>query len=369
MSASMPEPGDGTSVGLAMRICLAVAAVAALGALCGGLAVAFHDGRGSAGGPASIGPVADRKASPAASATRQASPAAPGDPAPGYSLSTLDDASDLTFNQLLGINNLGHITGYFGSGAAGQPSRAYVLRLPYSQAKYQSLSFPGSAQTQLTGLNDRGVQVGFWSTQDNATGADNNFGCYLKDGRFRSVNFPAADNASPPVNQLLGVNDHDIAVGFYSDAKGLDHGYTYDIVTKTFTTVTVTGASSVVAAAINDSGTVAGFFASPAGVTEGFLLRQSGPMSVLDFPGATMTRALGVNSSGEVVGDYQLGSGRRARRHGFTWTQRHGFTTVDGPDGAVDTTINGVNNAGELVGSYVTRGGHTDGLLASPLGL
>ena len=353
-----------------MRMCLAVATVAALGALCGGLAVAFHDGRGSAARPARVGPVAaGPKASPAASAARQASPAAPGDPAPGYSLSTLDDATDLAFNQLLGINNLGHIAGYFGSGAAGQPNHGFIVRRPYSQPKYQSLSFPGSAQTELTGLNDRGVQVGFWSTQNNASGVDNNFGCYLEDGHFRSVNFPTADNTNPPVNQLLGVNDAGIAVGFYTDAKGFDHGYTYDIATKTFTTVAVAGASSVVAAAINNSGSVAGFFSGPAGATEGFVLRPSGQMSVLDFPGATMTRALGVNDSGEVVGDYQLGRGHRARTHGFTWTQRHGFTTVDGPDGAVDTTINGVNNAGELVGSYVTRSGTTDGLLAKPNGL
>jgi hypothetical protein len=356
-------------MGPAMRICLALAAVTALGALCGGLVVAFHDGRGSAGRPARVGPVAGGKASPAASATQQASPAAPGDPAPGYLLLTLNDASDPAFNQLLGINNLGHIAGYFGSGAAGQPNHAYIVRRPYSQANYQSLSFPGSAQTQLTGLNDRDVQVGFWSTQDNASGADNNFGCYLRDGHFRSVSFPTADNASPPVNRLLGVNDDDVAVGFYADAKGSDRGYTYDIATRTFAAVTVTGASSVVAAAINDSGSVAGFFSTSAGATEGFVRPASGPVSVLDFPGATTTRALGVSNSGEVVGEYQLGSGRRARSHGFTWTQRHGFTTVDGPDGAVDTTINGVNNAGELVGSYVTRGGTTDGLLARPLGL
>jgi hypothetical protein len=36
-------------MGPAMRICLALAAVAALGALGGGLALAFHDGRASAG--------------------------------------------------------------------------------------------------------------------------------------------------------------------------------------------------------------------------------------------------------------------------------------------------------------------------------
>jgi hypothetical protein len=309
-------------MGPAMRICLALVAVAALGALCGGLAVAFHDGRGSAGRPARVGPVAaGRTASPAAPAAQQIHPAASGDPAPGYSLSTLDDASDLTFNQLLGINNLGHIAGYFGSGAAGQPNQAYIVRRPYSQAKYQSLSFPGSAQTQLTGLNDKGVQVGFWSTQNNASGVDNNFGCYLMDGRFRSVTFPAADNTDPPVNQLLGVNDHDIAVGFYTDDRGFDHGYRYDIAIRRFTTVAVTGASSAVAAAINNFGSVAGFFTNSAGATEGFVLRSSGQMSVLDFPRATMTRALGVN------------------------------------------------NSGDLVGFYVTRAGNTDGLLATPSGL
>jgi hypothetical protein len=356
-------------MGPAMRICLALVAVAALGALGGGLSVAFHDEHGGAGRPDRVSPLADsQKASPAAPAAHQASPAVPGGPAPGYSLSTLDDAGDVAFNQLLGINNLGHIVGYFGSGAAGQPNRAYIVRRPYSQAKYHSLSFPGSAQTQLTGLNNRGVQVGFWSSRDNASGVDSNFGCYLMNGQFSSVTFPAADNANPPVNQLLGVNDHDIAVGFYADGRGSDHGYTYDIATKTFTTVPVTGASSVVAAAINNSGSIAGFFSNRAGATEGFVLRASGQMSVLDFPRATMTRALGVSTSGEVVGDYRLGSGRRARIHGFTWTRRSGFTTVDGPPGAVDTTINGVNSAGDLVGSYVTRGGSTDGLLATPSG-
>jgi hypothetical protein len=255
-----------------MRICLALAAVAALGALCGALAVTFHDERGSAGRPARVSPVAaGQKPTPAASAAQQASPA---DPAPGYSLSTLDDASDLTFNELLGINSLGHIVGYFGSGAAGHPSQAYIVRHPFGLAKYQSPSFPGSAQAQLTGLNDRGVEVGFWSTQNNASGVNNNnFGCYLKDGHFHSVNFPAADNTSPPVNQLLGVNDHDVAVGFYTDARGLDRGYRYDIATRTFTTVTVAGASSVVAPAINNSGSVAGFFSNSADATEGFVLR------------------------------------------------------------------------------------------------
>jgi hypothetical protein len=44
---------------------------------------------------------------------------------------------------------------------------------------------------------------------------NNNFGFYSASGRFVAVNFPTGNNARPQVDQLLGVNDHDVAVGFY----------------------------------------------------------------------------------------------------------------------------------------------------------
>lgn len=52
--------------------------------------------------------------------------------------------------------------------------------------------------------------------------------------------------------------------------------------------------------------------------------------------------------------------------HGFTWTPRGGFTTVDDPNGVGSTTINGVNDQGELVGFYTDAAGNTDGMLAMP---
>ena len=55
-------------------------------------------------------------------------------------------------------------------------------------------------QTQVTGLNDNGVTVGFWSDMNNANQVNDNFGFYSLDGRtFHSVNFPTKDNATPPV--------------------------------------------------------------------------------------------------------------------------------------------------------------------------
>ncbi len=56
------------------------------------------------------------------------------------------------------------------------------------------------------------------------------------------MNFPTGNNASPQVDQLLGVNDHDVAVGFYTNAQGNNRGYTYDIRTRTFTRVLEPGA-------------------------------------------------------------------------------------------------------------------------------
>jgi len=91
------------------------------------------------------------------------------------------------------------------------------------------------------GINDHGVTVGFWSTQNTASMTNNNFAFYWLDGRFHDVNFPVSDNASPPVNQLLGVSNNGIAVGFYANNGGLNRGYEYNIRTNRFTRVEIPG--------------------------------------------------------------------------------------------------------------------------------
>jgi hypothetical protein len=119
-----------------------------------------------------------------------------------YRFGTLDNAKDVTFNQLLGINNSGVIAGYFGSGAAGHPNKGYKLFPPYGQGNYANENFPGSVQTQVTGLNDKGDTVGFWSSMDTASMVNNNFGFYELNGhKFHTVEFPTGDNANPPVNR------------------------------------------------------------------------------------------------------------------------------------------------------------------------
>jgi hypothetical protein len=290
--------------------------------------------------------------------------------ADGYQIVTLNNGHDLTFNQLLGINNEGVIAGYFGSGATGHPNKGYVLRPPFAQHDFSNEDFPRSVQTQVTGLNDDGISVGFWSNQETASMANDNFAFYSVDGRFHNLNFPTRDNASPPVDQLLGVNDHGLAVGFYTDGGGSNVGYEYNIQRHRFTLVQVPGTRrgasgpSLTAAGINNRGDIAGFFNKTATQVDAFLFPHSGKFLTLAYPGATMTQAFGVNDSREVVGSYTVGSGNSAVTRGFVWLNGK-FASV-GIKGANSTTINGINDEGDLVGFYTDAKGNTDGFLALP---
>lgn len=293
--------------------------------------------------------------------------AAPAAPAVHYSFKTINNANDPTFNQLLGINDAGKIAGYFGSGAKGHPNKGYTLKPPYHQVNFRNQNFPGSKQTQVTGLNNGDIQVGFYSTMNTKSGSNNNFGFYSINGtHFHKVNFPTKNPANPPVDQLLGVNDSGLAVGFYVDSSGASHGYLYDINSGKYFSENPplgTGVKSVTPTGINDPDSVVGFFVNSSNDTRGFLVRKASPhLFILNVPGSDATTPFGVNKFGMVVGTYTKGS----KNFGFTWDRKHGYQTIKDPSGPTQTFVNGVNSAGDLVGFYVDRKGNTDGFLAKP---
>jgi hypothetical protein len=292
-----------------------------------------------------------------------------------YAFRTLDDQGDPTFNQLLGINNEGLIAGYFGSGQDTQhPNKGYLLHPNYHQHNFQNDNFPGSAQTQVTGLNNSGTKVGFF-----VDGNGNQIGFFQKGNHFTQVMDPnspplaTSSSGTPAVGQLLGVNDHDVAVGFYTDANGVNHGYTYNVDNGNSTEITVPNlpdGSSVTASGINDHRTVVGFVTLPApsgssnpGVTESWVQTANGNTGILMYPDSTSTAALGINNEGVLVGDYVDVMGNM---HGFTWSAKAGFASIDDPNGVGTTTINGVNDHGQLVGFYTDGNKNTDGFLATP---
>lgn len=151
------------------------------------------------------------------------------------------NTNDPTYNQELGINNAGVIAGYFGSVAAGHPNKGHSVVRPYNTPlDFTNENFPGSVQTQVTAINNRrafgfdehfhnwaGTTVGFWSDMNKPNMVNNNFGFVNsggQNGTFTNVNHPNTGTISGVMtNQLLGVSDRNIAVGFYVDTAGATH--------------------------------------------------------------------------------------------------------------------------------------------------
>ena len=280
-----------------------------------------------------------------------------------YSFRKIDNRADPSFNQLLGINNSGRIAGYFGSGLHGHPNKGYLVSRPYGPNGFRSVNVPGSAQTEVTSINDKGVAVGFFSRTNKGNPALNSdIGFYLKGGKFHKVTFPTGNVSNPPVDQLLGINNAGIAVGFFLDALGQAHAYRYSTINHKFAMLNINNSGNATATSISGGGSIAGFFTNSGGRLVGFLMHPNGQLLTMSRPNADVTEAFGVNNSGVVVGAYTIGSST----FGFTWQASRGFRTVSDPGGVGSTIVNGVNNAGDLVGFYTDRNGHTNGMLAIP---
>jgi probable HAF family extracellular repeat protein len=67
-----------------------------------------------------------------------------------------------------------------------------------------------------------------------------------------------------------------------------------------------------------------------------------------DVPGATGTRAYGVNAAGQIVGTFTDAGGKY---HGYLRTFAGTFTTIDAP-GSAGTEAFGINAAGQIVGNF-----------------
>src|SRR5260370_18614934 len=113
--------------------------------------------------------------------------------------------------ELLGTNEDGWSAGSHGAVI----NRGFVLTLPDT---FTDENFPGSDQTQVIGINERGDTDGFYIT------AGVTHGFLRIDGVYSTVDFPGT-----PFNQLLGLNNRHQAAGYFADAAGIDPPYIFAI--------------------------------------------------------------------------------------------------------------------------------------------
>lgn len=269
-----------------------------------------------------------------------------------FKFKTIDNNTDPTFNQLLGINDSRIISGYYGSGTppSSHPNKGYTVSPPYKQANFASENYPGSMQTQVTCIDNLGNTGGFWV---DSTGVTRGF--IEWNGVFTSYAAPKA-----VMTQILGLNDSGTAVGFYTNKKNVAFGFSLGQASGTFSPVTPPGATNVTAAGINNNGDIVGFYVASSQMI-GFL-EKKGKFSTFSYPGSTMTMATGVNIKDDIVGVYALSGAM----HGYLLQNpltKATFTSIDDPNGLGTTTINGINDRLNMVGFYVDSNGNTNGML------
>lgn len=117
-----------------------------------------------------------------------------------------------------------------------------------------------------------------------------------------------------------------------------------------YTQIDVPGAYWTSAIGINNSGDVVGDFHYRWSTDHGFLY-SGGRFTTIDFPGATSTEAYGINDSGVIVGQFSDGTGW----HGFL--DSGGIYTPFNVPGAFQTFPYGINSSGEIVGGLVDAAG------------
>ena len=205
-----------------------------------------------------------------------------------------------------------------------------------------TLACPGARETVPQGVNNRGDVVGMCYWDD---GIERAF--IYRDGTYTFIGVPGAVEA-----QAHGLNGRGDVVGSFHDSNYNEHGFLYR---NGEITVIDVPAAHATAWAINDRGTILGFYMPyDVPVNRGFIWSK-GRLTYFDFPGAIITNTRGINNAGAIVGDYVV---EEQPNLGFVY--RDGvFSTLE-PAGAIPADI---DNSGDmlvrgLAGCYIqTRTG------------
>lgn len=200
---------------------------------------------------------------------------------------------------------------------------------------YQTITPPRvtdpTQSSRVWGINDHGDLVGRWVDLNSDT-----HGWSIADGVYSDVDFPGNFGFSSAV----AINNHGTIAGAYDTfekgAGGPNHGLPPNHLQHGFILIP----NCVGAHAESADGDRRGY----QGCT------QEGGYLSFDVPDATFTAALAITNHGVVAGRFD--SGGANARHGFILDIDGTFTTVDEPNGPLQSIIFGLNDRHEFVGWY-----------------
>jgi hypothetical protein len=232
------------------------------------------------------------------------------------------------FTEVRGVNSSGDVVGRYCCAApdVGEGDVGFVLR----EGVFTSIVFPGSIFTSSLGINDAGQIVGRYADEGGFS-----HGYLLSDSSYSPIDFPGATFTT-----ATGINAAGDIVGFYTDEADRKHPYLLS--QGRFTTIDVPGAGPEAWAISSDE--IAGF-----NVLSGFRAQVGHSPALFDVPGAEVTRVFGVASDGTIVGWYRTPGGPA---EAYLLDDEVHTITVPGSAGT-RTTLKGISADGRFViGDY-----------------
>jgi probable HAF family extracellular repeat protein len=219
----------------------------------------------------------------------------------GGAYTTIDDP-DVPGASVVGINDVGQVVG--NNWSVSSYSGGYLYDL--NTQTFTTISFPKTGGfTFPLDINNAGLIVGVVEVPRH-TGTDV-YGFELNNGSYQLIEHPAGSTDT----QLWGINNSGVAIGFQW-LGGPNINFLY--VNGKYKPIQIHAKDPAVFR-INDNGAIVGYDQASNGLVAGFLY-QDGSFQEISFPGSIEAFALGINNSGVVVGYFSPGG----NWHGFTWT-------------------------------------------------
>jgi uncharacterized membrane protein len=181
-----------------------------------------------------------------------------------------------------GINDEGTIVGQYATGGA---TPGFIRVNGKTFITINAPSGPNTVNAQ--GINNRGQVVGFYVGND---GQDHGFMVNEGAAKKRTVSLTGTAIADPTIptvpgepgatfvfSQILGINDHGIAVGYYGDSTTSQHGFLYNTNTGKYTFLDDpseafnNGVEVTQITGITNSGEITGFYSDANGVFHAFV--------------------------------------------------------------------------------------------------
>ena len=250
--------------------------------------------------------------------------------------------------RVFGINSSGAIVGTVHTSAGDLPSRWFVY--DHGEFTVLPLADPNDLGGAAIGINSRGIVVGY-----DHTASRNVVGWLWQDGGYSRLPVSGRNTAALAINSggtIIGNRSlsrlQRLLAGRATRAR--ECGYVVSHGTTRYLRGFVY--------AINDRGDTAGgsFANSQARAT---VFRDGVASVLLGLPSV----AVGINSSGDVVGSYEPAGS--PRRHLFAWSAHSGALDLT-PDGYKSAEAAAINDRGEILGFGETVGGAHQYFLLTP---